>query len=74
MRKERERDDLPRPRCCHGSKELGLNISKVCENTLKEAVKRLKGIEYGETPNTLQNRIKAKKNLKLKGKMNLLHS
>ena len=27
------------------AKELGLNISKVCENALKEAIRRLKGIE-----------------------------
>ena len=27
------------------AKEIGLNISKTCENALKEAVKRLKGEE-----------------------------
>jgi hypothetical protein len=27
------------------AKELGLNISKICENALKEAIKRLKGQE-----------------------------
>ncbi|RLI12007.1 hypothetical protein DRO35_04055 [Candidatus Bathyarchaeota archaeon] len=25
------------------AKELGLNVSKVCENALKEAIRRLKG-------------------------------
>ncbi len=31
------------------AKELGLNISKMCENCLKEAIRRL------ETPNTVNN-------------------
>jgi hypothetical protein len=31
------------PEVVREAKELGLNISKVCENALKEAVRRLKG-------------------------------
>jgi len=33
------------PEVVKEAKELGLNISKVCENALKEAIRRLKG-EY----------------------------
>jgi len=31
--------------------ELGLNVSKVCENALKETIKRLKGSNPGTYPN-----------------------
>ena len=41
------------------AKELGLNISKVCENALKEAIKRLKG-EYLGTERR-QNPVSNKK-------------
>ena len=35
------------PEVVKEAKELGLNISKICENALKEAVRRLKG-EYSQ--------------------------
>jgi len=36
------------------AKELGLNISKVCENSLKEAIRRLKG---SNNPHSSENRV-----------------
>ncbi len=35
------------PKIVEEARELGLNISKVCENALKEAIRRLKG-EYSQ--------------------------
>ena len=35
--------------------ELGLNVSKVCENALKEAVRRLEGSEPSENPKKCSN-------------------
>ena len=35
------------------AKELGLNISKVCENSLKEAIRRLRG---SNNPNSFENK------------------
>jgi len=35
------------------AKELGLNVSKVCENALKEAIRRLKGENSKTNPNIL---------------------
>jgi hypothetical protein len=31
--------------------EMGLNITKTCENALKEAIRRLQGIEYASVRN-----------------------
>ena len=38
------------PKVVEEARELGLNISKVCENALKEAIRRLKGEPYGKNP------------------------
>jgi post-segregation antitoxin (ccd killing protein) len=37
------------PKVVAEARELGLNISKICENALKEAIKRLKGQELKKT-------------------------
>ncbi|RLI14314.1 MAG: hypothetical protein DRO43_04330 [Candidatus Hecatellales archaeon] len=37
------------------AKELGLNISKICENALREAIAKMKGETSQENPKTLPN-------------------
>ncbi len=40
------------PEVVSEARELGLNISKVCENALREAMRRLKGEYFKTEPNS----------------------
>jgi len=45
------------PKVVEEARELGLNISKVCENALKEAIRRLKGENPKTNPNILNSHM-----------------
>jgi len=45
------------PKVVKEARELGLNISKVCENALKEAIRRLKGENPKTNPNILHSHM-----------------
>ena len=47
------------PKVYEKAKNLGLNISKVCENALKEAVRRLKGMYGGENDSPKLKEVRA---------------
>ena len=43
------------------AKEIGLNLSKTCENALKQAIKRLKRSDYSENSNRSSSHISSVK-------------